>query len=642
MITFLRKALSSWIVLALLGLVLVAFIVTGVQDPFGGGSRSGALATVGGARVTEAEFAQAWQRAIERLRQSDATITPERAAREGAVEQLVDQMLGARGLEAFAQSQGIVAGTRAVDAEIAAVPAFQFGGRFSQQAYEQALASQRLTDREVREGLRGEILRRQLLAPVALETPAARGLAEPYARLLLEQREGLIGVVPTAAMQGAPAPSPEQLTRFYASQRARFTIPERRVFRYAVIDPARLAARVTVGDAEANRFYAANAERFGGIARRRLAQAVVPDQAVARRLVAAARGGQPFAAAAQAVAGLAPGDLALGEQTRAEFAGATNAAVAAAAFTAPVGAVTDPVRSDFGWHVVAVESASGGAARPLAEVRAEIDTALRAEKAATLAADIAERAQDALGDGASFADVARRLGLAPVTSPAVTSTGAIGGGRRLDEALTPLVTAAFQSDAGDDASIEDIANGRSALFELTEVLPAALPPLASVRDAIAQAWTRTEQLRRARALAETIAAEARAGTPLATALASRGLPPPQPVGGRRVDLARAQGGQVPPPVVALFALSERAVRTLAADNGAGYFVIQAVRVTPGDVSGSASLVAEARTQFGRYNAEELAQQFARAAQAEVGTRRNEPLIARTRDRLAGVAEPSRP
>ena len=36
MITFFRKALSSWVVLALLGLVLVAFIVTGIGDPFGG------------------------------------------------------------------------------------------------------------------------------------------------------------------------------------------------------------------------------------------------------------------------------------------------------------------------------------------------------------------------------------------------------------------------------------------------------------------------------------------------------------------------------------------------------------------------------------------------------------------------------
>src|SRR3546814_6181967 len=55
MIGLIRRAMSSWIVLGLLGLVLIAFIVTGVGDPFGsmgGGGRR--LAKVGGAAITDA------------------------------------------------------------------------------------------------------------------------------------------------------------------------------------------------------------------------------------------------------------------------------------------------------------------------------------------------------------------------------------------------------------------------------------------------------------------------------------------------------------------------------------------------------------------------------------------------------------
>ena len=53
MLSFFRKWLTSWPVLALLGLVLVAFVVTGVGDPFGGGGRDTSVARVGNAKITE-------------------------------------------------------------------------------------------------------------------------------------------------------------------------------------------------------------------------------------------------------------------------------------------------------------------------------------------------------------------------------------------------------------------------------------------------------------------------------------------------------------------------------------------------------------------------------------------------------------
>ena len=51
MLTFFRKALSSWVVLAILGLVLVAFVITGIGDPFGGAGARGVIECADGQRV---------------------------------------------------------------------------------------------------------------------------------------------------------------------------------------------------------------------------------------------------------------------------------------------------------------------------------------------------------------------------------------------------------------------------------------------------------------------------------------------------------------------------------------------------------------------------------------------------------------
>src|SRR3546814_12464585 len=69
MIGLIRRAMSSWLVLGLLGLVLIAFIVTGVGDPFGsmgGGGRR--LAQAGGAAIPAAQVRQQPHRPVRAAR----------------------------------------------------------------------------------------------------------------------------------------------------------------------------------------------------------------------------------------------------------------------------------------------------------------------------------------------------------------------------------------------------------------------------------------------------------------------------------------------------------------------------------------------------------------------------------------------
>ncbi len=639
MLTFFRKALSSWVVLAILGLVLVAFVITGIGDPFGGAGAppAGSLAKVGDTNITEQEFRQRFDQLLQRARESNPTATAEQAAQQGAVEQLVEQMIGIEALGQFAAAQRLAYSETAIDRDIAAIPAFQIAGRFDQGTYEQALAAQRLTDRELREGLRSDALRRQLLVPITFAAAAPQALGVPYASLLLERRRGFVATVPAERMTGIGAPTDAQINAFYRANIGRYTMPERRAFRYALLTRADAVSRVSIPEADIKKYYDERKAVYGGIEQRELSQVVVQDQAVAQRIAQRAKAGEAFTSVASQLGGYAPSDLALGVLNQERMTETTNAEIARAAFAAPTGGIVGPVRSDFGWHVVRVDSIVPGIARSLAQVRDEIVTTLRAERADDMLSDQIAEIEDSLADGQSFTDVVAANKLTAVQVPAATSNGqtADDSGFRLAPQAAPLVARAFETAQGDEPSVQELDKETFAILEVTDVIEPRPVPLAQVRAAVVAEWTAAERMKRAKAMADAIVAEVKKGTTLAQALSSRGLPAPQPFEGRRVEIA--QNGQVPPPLALMFTMPKGSVRTLTGPDNLGYFVVTTDEVAPGDPSTMPQVLQATQAEMQRNVGEELLNQFARAVELQIGVRRDESAIRAVKQRYLGQA-----
>lgn len=643
MISFFRRALSSPILLGLLALVLVAFIVTGINDPFGGGGAASgtSFAKVGKTELSEIELGKQFDRLMQRMREQQPELTAAAAVREGAIEQVADQLVGGEALQQFARALGLAVGKAQVDSEIAAVPAFAGpSGKFDQTVYEQAIARQRLTDRELREGLEGDLLRRQLLVPALAGNAVPRLLVTPYVQLLMENRTASIAFVPAAAF--APGePTAAQVQAHYKANIAKVTIPERRSFTYALLDKTQLEQGVTVSEAEISDYYRKHDDLYGATSTRTLSQAVVQDRGVADAIVKRVRGGADFVATAGALAQLTAEDMALGEQTQAQFAAATSAEVAKAAFGLAQGGVSDPVKSDFGWHVVHADAVTETPAKPLASVRDEIERTVRAEKAATAFAELTATIEDAIDGGESLSDVAKANGLALVTVPAVTRTGQMEGNSDFkgDARIAPVLEKVFTIDAEEGAVVEPITEALAVVLAIDRVVPPTPVPLERVRAAMVLDWKRSEANRRAKAAADAILAEVDKGKDLNAALAARQLPPARSVSGRRLDLAREQN--VAPPVALAFALPEKGMRVLAAPQAAGQFIVRVDKVTPTDETPDAALVDNLRAQMSRVAAEELAAQFTRAAQGEVGVSRNAAAINRVKQRYLAAA-PAQP
>jgi peptidyl-prolyl cis-trans isomerase D len=640
MLAFFRRVLSSWVAVAILGLVMVAFIVTGIGTPGGGltgGANANALAVVGGEPVSDQAIrgqAEAMLRDAQ-AQQPDLTMGGFLDT-IGGLNILIEQYVAGQVLARWAADHGMAVSERLIGSEIAQVPAFRGPtGQFDENTMNALLARQRIPFNQLHDGIRDDLLRRQVVTPISTPISAPEGLIAPYARLLIDRREGMIGLIP-ATPEGIAPPTEAELQTFYRGNARRYIVPERRVLRYAAIGPETVEVAAPT-EAEIAAAYKADAAKYAAGETRSVSQVVLPDEAAAKAFVARVAGGVSFAQAATQ-RGLADADIRLGTLGRDALAKASSPAMAEAVFALPSGGTTAPVRSPLGWAVGHVDAIERTTARGLPQVREEIATALTKKKRDEAVAALVAKVEDAINDGATFAEVAGQNKLTVVTTPPLLPNGTAPGDAAFtaDPTVTALLKAAASVGPDDEPTVETIdPNQHFALLSVASVVPAAPTPLAQIRDRVTQDLLAARAAERARATAQRLLAQVKRGQAMPAAFAAAKLPAPQSVGVAQIEIARS-GQPVPPALRTLFRLAPGQVE-LSPLPGGSWSLVRLDRITPGDAKQMPALVAATRGEMGSVLGREYADQFAAAARADVKISRNQQAQIRLEQQLRGTA-----
>ena len=642
MLSFFRRVSKSKFGTAIMVIILVAilagFAIADISNfgsgKIGLGGSSGALATVGDEEVSDREASEAMQRRLQEARQQRPNA--DYASIIGDVPAIISALLDQSTMLAFADKYGFPLSKRLVDAEIAQLPNTKgLNGQFSEQAYQQFLAQQRLTDAQVRRILAGGLLQRLMLTPIATNARVPVGMAMPYASMLLEAREGEAAIIPTDLFKAGLKPTDAQIQQFYAANRGRYTIPEQRVLRIARIGPEQVAG-IAATDKEVTDYYNANKATYAPSDTRSLSQVVVPDQATANAIAQRAKSGQTLSAAA-APAGANAALTTLQEQSRSTYASVAGEKTAAAVFAAPSGTVVGPIQSDFGWVVVKVDSVKAGGGKTMDQARAEIAAKLNTDKRKAAIEDLVDKVQTALDDGSNFAEAVAAAKLPVTATPLVAANGT----SRADAAyktppeLAPVVKTGFEIAPNDPPEIVALTGDAGyAVVSPGEVVPAAPAPLPSIRDRVANDWIADQANKKAEAVAKQIADRANAGSSIGEAIKAVGvsLPPSRPIAARRIEIADSRGN-VPPALKVLFTVAAGKARMLASPTGGGFFVVRTNKITPGNALNAPQLITQVQSELGQAAAQDYAEQFTASLRREMKAKRIEGAIAAFRTRL---------
>lgn len=527
MLDFLRRGVRSWVAKALLGLLVASFAVWGIGDI--GGGFSTRVATVGDRAVEADAFAR-------RLRadQQRFGLDPSQIRASGLDRFVLARMVREAALAETAAGLGVSAPDSAVARSVRADPAFLVAGQFEVTQYQNAVRrvypSVSAFEETVRRSLAGA-----LIAEAAhLGATPPPGAAEAMARFAEERRvfdiltltadahAGEIGEPDEAALQAHLEAHPE-----------RFMEPERRDVAWLHIDLSALARGADVDESEVRGLYEARRAEFVTPERREIDQIVFDDEAAASAALARVEAGEIDFDGLLAERGLTREAASLGLVTERDLRGARGEA----AFAAPEPGVVGPAPAAGGSALLAVRRIEPGAETPFETVRDELAAEIGAERARPEADRLAEAIEDLRAGGASLEEAAAEFGVASGRIEGLGGDGSLPGGARADglAATDAFLDEAFSAEPGAERRMAFAPDGGYFLLRVDAVNPPAAPPLAAIRDRVAEDW-RAETRRAALAdAAEAARARLAAGEPLDAVADDLGVAPGQAGPIRRQD-----------------------------------------------------------------------------------------------------------
>jgi peptidyl-prolyl cis-trans isomerase D len=640
MITAIRRMFSSAVgkVLALAFLVFIglAFALTDVSNIGNiGGVGGGDVAKVGSQSIGVGELRQQVQRSYDQAREQQPTLTLPAFIESGGLDTALKSMIEARAFLLYARELGFAASKRQIDGRIADLPIFAgVTGKFDQTVYAGFLQREGISDAQLREDIERQLLLEQFIGPIGTMPAVSLTLARPYAALLLEERKGDATFIAASALAPKTTPDEKTLATYLTQNRARYSLPERRVLRYAVFDRSAVPVSA-VTDAELAAAFKENAARYAASETRRFLQVIAPTRAAADKIAAAARGGQSLDAAARA-SGLSASFTQTAAQSA--FAAQSSAATAKLAFTAARGAVIGPVEAPLGFAVYRVEEVNVIPARTLAQATPELRERLAATKAQEAMVTFYNAVQDAVNNGATVDEIAAQRKLKLVETPALLPSGRAPeqAGFALPAILAPLVGQAFQGAAEGEGQLATlIENEAFAVFDIKQIIASAPPPLAQIRETLVADWRLTQGHRAARDKARAIVKAVEGGQKLSVAATGTGVGAVQSIGGTRAELARG-GERVPPEVALLFSMSANSVKTLEIPGNRGWMVLSLGALPRPDAKlvDQARIDAVARPLASAFGNELVAQLIADAKQ-RLGVEINADTVTKLKRELSG-------
>lgn len=637
--SFFRSTLGVGVTLGLLALIALAFAAADVASSggFGGIAGGDRVAMVGKARIGTAELAKQASQGFEVARQDNPRLSMKAFLAGGGLEGVLSQVLDRTAIVEFGKANGIIAGKRLIDSELAKLPALQGpDGKFSEAAYRSLLAQRQLTDGEVRADIQQVLVAKQVLTPAQVGASEPKSAIEQYVALLKERRTGAIGMLPAALFAPKTPPSDAELGVWYQAHQALFIRPERRVLRYARFDDSVIKALPAPSDAEIAARYQADAAKYAASSQRKVSQLIVGSESDARAILADTAKGTSFEAAAKAK-GLSL--AAIGPLSREALAAQGSADLAAAAFGAKQGAIAGPVKSALGWALVRVDAIEDKPARSLAQVRGEIASQLAETKRRAALSDLTAKIDDRFSHGGALTDAAKDLNLTLTQTVEITADGKVYGKGEdgVPKDLAKIVQAAFAMEREGAPQVAELVAGKSfVIYDVTRIVASAPAPLAEIKPEATAALMLEKGAAEAKAAGLRLLAQTKQGKGLPEALATLGrpLPPLQQVSMTR-DQLQAQRGQVPPPLALFFSMAQGTTKLLPAPQNRGWLVVQLARIEPGKVEANDPVAMAASRELGQIVGREYADQLRRAITAEVGVKRNPVAIRAVATQLGG-------
>ncbi|MBV8061988.1 MAG: SurA N-terminal domain-containing protein, partial [Nevskia sp.] len=450
MLQTIRDRVSGPILWGIIGVLIVPFAFFGVQSLLGNGGSDPTVAEVGGVKITQAQFQaeyrQRYQELVQRMGPNfHADEIPQAQLREAALKNLVEREV----MRQYTRDTGYRLDDAALRAYLESMPYFQDKGQFSAERYHAMLASVGQTPQNFEAQTRQQLPLEQLRGAVLDSAFITPRQSEAAWKLQHQQRVFSYVKLEPAKYQGAITIGDDQIKQRYEQKKDSYKAPERIKLAYVELALDELP-KATPPSADVLKaiYEARKAALFATPEQRHASHILIAfgaDKDAAKKkadeLYAKIKAGADFAETAKANSD-DPGSKGKGGDLGWVKHGDMVPKFEAALFgMAQAGDITEPVQTEYGWHIIKLDGLKPAQTQPFedAAVQKQLLDLYQQQDAVTRFNDMSGKLdQLSFENSASLDPVAKALGLQVQTTDWFTRKGGQGVAANQD-----VIAAAF-------------------------------------------------------------------------------------------------------------------------------------------------------------------------------------------------------
>ncbi|HVN80862.1 MAG TPA: peptidyl-prolyl cis-trans isomerase [Terriglobia bacterium] len=511
-----EKKLFLGLLLVPLILGLVAYLIPGLSGGvWGGGLDRSTLAKVGSTEITGTEFSQAYHRF---LRNSRVPYDRQFLKSLQLDQQILNQLITKEITLVEARRLGIDATDKEIQQRILSLPYFVENGSFMMNRYEAILRQNGMTIEEFEDGVRMEIIQDKLRNLITDAVSVGNKEVETEYRDRNEKVKIDYVLFTPADFVSFVSVTDPSLKSYFEANKENYRVPEQRRVRYLLIDGTKIRETLQIPEAELKNYYQQNLQTYQLPEKVRAAHILFKTEAKAPQdvekikekateVLLQAKHGADFAELAkkysQDSSAAAGGDLGLfgRGQMVPEFE--------KVAFSLGVGAISDLVTTQYGFHIIKVLDRQPAHTQKFEEVVNIIRNSLLQRKAEQAAQDLSDRVYARIKNNQTLDQVSVEFKL-PIQDTGFFSAGspvpALGSSQDFSNRV-------FSLKPKEIAAPVRIPSGFG-IPQLEEVKAPRIPDFAEVRARVEEDYRSTKAVDLARSKAQEVASRAKAGTSL--------------------------------------------------------------------------------------------------------------------------------
>jgi len=510
--------IRNFMVAILVGLLVVAFAVWGVNDVFT--ARAGnAVISVGDAEITSDEFEEAFERELQTInRDNESSITNQQAYAQGLHNRVLKNLLTDTVIGIDADELGVGVNRAAARAVVQDIPTFQneLTGEFSEEKLNSILAQNRITRRQFEDDIFRTLRRQQTVPAIIGGLQAPSEYATQRYNFVTEQRKAEVLTLTSQAVPAPPEPTEAELKTFIDNNAASYTAPEYRRITMLRLEPFDLTPdlEATEEEVKAAFQYKIDLGEIGSPETRSVVQITATDEDVAKKAAEQlGRGDDAIAVAA----GLGLVDPQIYTDVLKDAI--LDPETAEAAFEMDKGEAKALLGSLGNWYAVGVTNINAAVTPDFEAQEEEIRESLLTDKAKEAVYDLTADIEDAMTDGLTLEEISAKVGWPLSYYDFIDRSGTTQDGVRMNgfsaipgvASDDKLLLEIFTSDLGFETDLFETSTGGFASIRVDDIIDSTMRSFEEVKDRATVAWKNTKTSEAMDELATELASKIQTG-----------------------------------------------------------------------------------------------------------------------------------